>query len=73
MQNVSEGRASTVRWSLKGLRRTTGLQSKGAIPRMNRSAKDGQWSSQHYGGEGKWVPVHRTKVYAGDTVGKKRV
>ena len=40
---------------------------------MNRSAKDGQWLSQHYDGEGVWVPVHRTKVCAVDTVGKKRL
>ena len=37
---------------------------------MNRSAKDGEWSSPHYGGEGVWVPPRRTKVCAGDTVGK---
>jgi hypothetical protein len=33
---------------------------------MNRSAKDGQWSSPHYGGEGVRVPAHRTKVCADD-------
>jgi hypothetical protein len=37
---------------------------------MNRSAKDGEWSSLHYEGEGVWVPPRRNKVYAGDTVGK---
>ena len=37
---------------------------------MNRSAKDGTWSSPHYGDEGAWVPLRRTKVCAGDTVGK---
>src|SRR6202011_2406908 len=37
---------------------------------MNRSAKDGAWSSPHYGDEGAWVPLRRTKVCAGDTVGK---
>ena len=37
---------------------------------MNRSAKDGEWSSPHYRGEGVWVPPRRTKVCAGDTVGK---
>ena len=37
---------------------------------MNRSAKDGEWSSPHYRGEGVWVPPRRTKVRAGDTVGK---
>src|SRR5215475_5069436 len=26
----------------------------GALPGMNRSAKDGEWSSLHYGGEGVW-------------------
>ncbi len=37
---------------------------------MNRSAKDGEWSIPHYGGEGNWVPLRRTKVCAGDTAGK---
>src|SRR5467141_1998170 len=37
---------------------------------MNRSAKDGAWSSPHYGDEGAWVPLRRTKVCAGDTVAK---
>src|SRR5262249_25098874 len=37
---------------------------------MNRSAKDGAWSSPHYGDEGAWAPLRRTKVCAGDTVGK---
>src|SRR3954471_7133035 len=37
---------------------------------MNRSAEDGEWSSPHDGGEGTWVPPRRTKVCAGDTVGK---
>jgi hypothetical protein len=36
----------------KGLRRSIGLQSMGATPTMNRSAKDGARSSPHYGGEG---------------------
>ena len=39
---------------------------------MNRSAKDGEWSSPHYWGEGALVPPHRTKVCAGDTVEKRR-
>jgi hypothetical protein len=39
---------------------------------MNRSAKDGARSSPQYGGEGIWVPLRRTKVCAGDTVGKMR-
>src|SRR5215470_14888487 len=34
---------------------------------MNRSAKDGAWSSPHYGDEGAGVPLRRTKVCAGDT------
>jgi hypothetical protein len=67
-----EGRAPTARWGLKGLRRTTGSSSMGAIPTMNRSAKDGEWSSLHDGGEGAWVPPRRTRVCAGDTVGKRR-
>src|SRR3954465_8218863 len=37
---------------------------------MTRSAEDGEWSSPHDGGEGTWVPPRRTKVCAGDTVGK---
>jgi len=37
---------------------------------MNRSAEDGAWSSPHYGDEGAWVPLRRTKVCAGDTVGQ---
>ena len=37
---------------------------------MNRSAKDGARSSPHYGGEGIRVPLRRTKVCAGETVGK---
>src|SRR5262249_60316192 len=38
---------------------------------MNRSAEDGAWSSPHYGDEGAWVPLRRTKVCADDTVGKR--
>jgi hypothetical protein len=37
---------------------------------MNRSAKDGARSSPHYGCEDIWVPLRRTKVFAGDTVRK---
>lgn len=69
---TAEGRVSTVRWNLKGMRRTTGLSSTGAIPLMNRSAKDGTWSSLHSGGEGTRVPTRRTTVCADDTVGKRR-
>ena len=66
-----EDRVSITRWNLKGLRRTTGSYSKGAIPPRNRSAQAGEWSSLHYGGEGEVVPPQRTKVCAGDTVGKR--
>ena len=37
---------------------------------MNRSAKGGEWSSPQYGGEGTWVPLRRTKVFADGTVRK---
>jgi hypothetical protein len=37
---------------------------------MNRSAKDREWSSLHYGGEGVLVPFCRTKVFADDTTRK---
>src|SRR3954465_11962692 len=37
---------------------------------MNRSAEDGEWPSPHSGAEGTGVPPPRTKVCAGDTVGK---
>jgi hypothetical protein len=53
-RRTPEGRAPIARWGLKGLRRPTGSSSRGGIPRMNRSAKDGAWSSRHYGGEGAW-------------------
>ena len=43
---------SAVRQNPKGMRRNTGLQSRGAILMTNRSAKGGARSSQHYGGEG---------------------
>src|SRR5215813_3477418 len=39
---VGEGRVSTARWNPKGLRRSSGPESMGAIPTMNRSAKEGQ-------------------------------
>jgi hypothetical protein len=68
-----EGRALAVRRGPQGLRRTTGSSSRGDIPRMNRSAQDGEWSSRHDGGEGMRVPPHRTTVCAGDTVGKTAV
>src|SRR5258708_14418785 len=37
---------------------------------MNRSAKDGAWSSPHYGDEGAWVPLRGTKVGGGGRVGE---
>ena len=37
---------------------------------MNRSAKDREWSSLQYGGEGVLVPLYRTKVFADDTMRK---
>jgi hypothetical protein len=45
-----------VRWNPKGMRSSTGPQSKGASPLMNRSAKDGARSNLHDGGEG--VHIH---------------
>jgi hypothetical protein len=50
--DAEEGRVSTVRWNPKGMRRSSGPQSMGAIPTMNRSAKEGARSSRHYGDEG---------------------
>ena len=49
---TGEGRVSTARWNPKGLRRSSGPESTGAIPMMNRSAKEGARSSRHYGDEG---------------------
>jgi hypothetical protein len=42
----------------------------GAIPKMYRSAKDGERSSPHYGGEGVTHSPHRTKVFADGTMRK---
>ena len=53
---IEEGRVSIVRWNPKGLRRSSGPESMGAIPTMNRSAKGEARSSLHYGGEG--VLIH---------------
>ena len=53
---IGEGRVSTVRWNPKGLRRSFGPESMGAIPTMNRSAKEGARSSRHYGDEGVFHP-----------------
>src|ERR1700686_5254815 len=50
--STAEGRVSIARWNPKGMRRSTGPQSMGATPKMNRSAKGGARSSLHYGGEG---------------------
>jgi hypothetical protein len=51
---------STARWDPKGMRRSTGPQSKGATPRTNRSAKGGARSRRHYGAEGVLIhPPHQ--------------
>ena len=51
---------SIVRWNPKGMRRSTGPQSMGATPKMNRSAKGGARSSLHYEGEGVLIhPPHQ--------------
>jgi hypothetical protein len=51
---------SIVRWNPKGMRRSTGPQSMGAAPTMNRSAKGGARSSLHYEGEGVLIhPPHQ--------------
>jgi hypothetical protein len=55
-----EGRVSIVRWNPKGMRRSTGPQSMGATPTMNRSAKGGTRSSLHCRGEGVLIhPPHQ--------------
>jgi hypothetical protein len=62
---------SIARWNPKGLRRSTGPQSRGK-PKMNRSAQGGARSSLHFQDEG--VLIHPPpKVFAGDTVGKNNV
>ena len=53
---IEEGRVSTARWNPKGLRRSSVPESTGAIPMMNRSAKEGARSSRHYDDEG--VSIH---------------
>jgi ribosomal protein L32 len=55
-RSFPEGRVSIVRWNPKGMRRSSGPQSRGAIPTMNRSAKEGARSSRHYGDEGATHP-----------------
>src|SRR5271166_1766253 len=51
-RNIPEGRVSGAIRNPKGMRRSIGLQSMGATPKTNRSAKDGARLSPHYGGEG---------------------
>src|SRR5580693_6895709 len=53
-----------------GGRQPPGRNQREQSRQMNRSAEDGAWSSPHYGDEGAWVPLRRTKVCADDTVGK---
>ena len=66
-----EGRVSIARWNPKGMRRSTGLLSMGAAPKMNRSAKGGARSSLHYDMKAKAFSfTHRTKVFADGTVRK---
>jgi hypothetical protein len=51
---------STVRWNPKGMRRSTGPQSKGIVPQMNRSAKGGARSSLRFQDEGVLIhPPHQ--------------
>jgi hypothetical protein len=58
--SVPEGRVPAVRRDPKGMRRSIGPQSMGAIPKTNRSAKGGTRSSLHYEGEGALVhPPHQ--------------
>src|ERR1700726_4813046 len=58
--STPEGRVSSASWNPKGLRRSTGPQSTGAAPTMNRSAKGGARSSLHYGDEGVLIhPPHQ--------------
>ena len=56
LREIEEGRVSTARWNPKGFRRSSGPESMGATPTMNRSAKEGTRSSRHYGDEG--VSIH---------------
>jgi hypothetical protein len=79
--NVSLAREEKI-FGGQGVRRETeseGLEENcrvvinGSYPVMNRSAKDEQWLSPHYGGESVLVPAHRTKVFASDTAKKINV
>ena len=60
---------STVRWNPKGLRRSTGLQSMGTIPKMNGRPKVGQGRVCTSGTKA-FSFTHRTKVFADGTVRK---
>src|SRR5271157_973499 len=72
-RNIPEGRVSGAIWNPKGMRGSIGLQSMGATPKTNRSAKDGARSSPHYGGRRRFSFTHRTKVFAGGTIRKIHV
>jgi hypothetical protein len=64
---------SAVRWNPKGMRRSAGMQSKGTILKMNRSAKVGAKVGQGRvcTSETKAFSfTHRTKVIAGSTARK---
>ena len=60
---------STVRWDPKGMRRSTGPQSMGDTPTMNRSANGGQGRVRETGTKALSF-THRTKVFADGTVRK---
>src|SRR5215467_576527 len=64
-----EGRAPAARWGPKGLRRTTGSQSTGAIPTDEPVGQRRSKVEPALWGEGIGVPLRRTKVCADDTVG----
>jgi hypothetical protein len=64
-----EGRVSIVRWNPKGMRRSTGPQSMGDTPTMNRSANGGQGRVRETGTKA-FSFTHQTKVFAGSTVRK---
>ena len=54
----------------EGLEENHRVGINGSNPDDEPVAKDGARSSPHYGDDGAWVPLRRTKVCAGDTVGK---
>src|ERR1700719_3933003 len=67
-ENIPEGRVSGAIRNPKGMRRSIGLQSMGATPKTNRSAKDGARSSPHYGGKGVLIhPSHQGVCWRHDT------